>query len=188
MYQVEASAILEASSRELFMYTEWCYNVPEWFPGITKTRILKLPNSDGLGKITHYEGTIFGREMEWNAQSVELKENEFWKMKASTGMPAKMNMYLLFQFEENGVGWTRIRGAMGFRAPYPIIGPLIDRFYLRKEAQRMVNMAVDGVKAAVAEHRIPSVISQFEKRKTDHPGYSMSEISSHQRVNTFVRN
>lgn len=175
---VEASAILEEDRRELFMYTDWCYNVPEWFQGITEARILRLPDSNGLGKITRYKGTIFGREMEWDAQSVEWKEDNIWKMMASTGLPAKMNMFLLFQFEDIGVGRTRVRGAMGFHAPYPIIGALMDRFYLRSEAQRMVTDAVEGVKQAAVEHRIPSANSQLEKRKTDHLGYSDSQITS----------
>lgn len=176
--QVEASAIIEADRRELFCYTDWCYNVPEWFSAIRKTRILKLPNSNGLGKITYYNGTILGRQLEWESQLVEWKENEFWKMKAFKGMTAKMNMYMKLLFEDAGAGGTKVTGLVGFRAPYPIIGPLIDRFYLRNEAQRLVNVAIGGLKCLAAEHKIPSVASQLEKRKVDHPGYTGPQVSS----------
>ena len=176
MGQVEATGIVESAGRELFFYTDWCYNVPEWFSAVKKTKILRLPNSIGLGKITYYVGTILGREMEWEAHSVEWKENEVWKMKASTGMTAKMNMYMKFRFEDAGVGRTKVTGSMGFQSPYPVIGLLIDRFYLRKEAQRLVNSGIEGLKRLAAERKIPLMASQFEKRKTDHPGYSVSQI------------
>jgi hypothetical protein len=67
--QVEASAVVEAERRELFLFTDWCYNLPDWFPAIKNAWIVRLPNSAGLGKITHYIGTIMGREMEWGGHN-----------------------------------------------------------------------------------------------------------------------
>jgi hypothetical protein len=42
---------------------------------------------------------------------------------------------------------------------------------LQNEAQRLVNLAIEGVKSAVDQHKIPPANIQFEKRKIDHPGY-----------------
>lgn len=179
MPHIEYSVIANANTRELFLFTDWCYNLPEWFPAIRKAWILKLPNSDGLGKITHYIGTMMGREMEWEAHSVQWKENELFMMRASKGMPAKFNMELKIRFESVGSGRTKVTGIFGFRTPYPLVGPLIDRLYVRKEAQQLLNSAINGVKSIADQHEIPPVDRQFEMRKADHSGYSMSEISSY---------
>lgn len=188
MAQVRASVIVNADRRELFLFTDWCYNLPEWFPAIRKARIVKLPNSDGLGKITHYNGTIMGREMEWEAHSIKYEEDEPFMMKASNGTPAKFNMQLEVRFESLGIRRTKATGIFGFHAPYPLIGPLIDRFYVRKEAQRLINSAIDGIKNAVDQNKIPSVNLQFENRKADHPGYSISQISAHYGTKALARN
>ncbi|HZW57488.1 MAG TPA: hypothetical protein VFF30_14465 [Nitrososphaerales archaeon] len=176
MGYAEASRIVDAERRDLFHYSDWCYNVPEWISAIRKTWIVRLPNSAGLGKITYYIGTIMGREMEWQAQSGVWRENEFWMMKASTVMPAKMNMHLKLRFETVGEGMTKAMCVMGFRTPYPLIGPFIDRFYLRKEAQRLVNIAVEGLKQVADQHMVPPVELQFERRKADHPGYTQAFV------------
>ncbi len=50
MGHVEASGIVAAGRREPFYYTDWCYNVPEWFEPVRKTRIEELPDSAGMGE------------------------------------------------------------------------------------------------------------------------------------------
>jgi uncharacterized membrane protein len=178
MGQVEASGIVEAGRRELFYYTDWCYNVPEWFEPVKKTQILQLPDSAGLGKVTHYTGTLLGRDMEWEARSVEWKEDESWMMRASQGMPAKMNMQLRFRFEAVGADKTKVTCSIGYQALYPLLGALIDRFYLRKEAMRLAHLAIEGVKRAVEERRVQPVDVAFEKRRTDHPGYGARPLET----------
>ncbi len=172
--RAEASGIIEADRGDLFQFTDWCYNVPTWFPPIRKTWIISLPDSVGLGKVTHYVGHLMGREMEWEAESVEWKENEFWVMRAITGPPAKMNMELELRFEAAGHGKTKVTCAVGYRVPYPLIGSLIDRFYLRHEAQRLANEAIEGMKKTADQHKVPPFELQFEKRKADHPGYPVT--------------
>ncbi|HKW05758.1 MAG TPA: hypothetical protein VJN71_10700 [Nitrososphaerales archaeon] len=181
MGQIEASQIVRADKKELFFYGDWCYNVPEWLPPIKKTWIESLPrqpSNDGLGKITCYQGTLMGMQMEWKAKCVEWTECESWDMRAITGFPAKMNMHLAFRFGSNGPGETRVTAVMGFRAPYPLIGPIIDRFLLRKEAKRMVKLGLEGLNAVAEQHRIHPIDLQFEKRKNDFPGYVVSQIGS----------
>ncbi len=173
MGQVDASGIVEAGRRELFYYTEWCYNVPEWFEPVRKTQILQLPDSAGQGKVTHYIGTLLGHDMEWDARSAEWKEDEIWTMAASRGMPAKMNMRIRFRFESVDTVKTRVTCEVGYHAPYPLVGALIDRLYLRKEALRMANLAIAGMKRVAEQGRIRPPGVEWEKRKADHPGYGM---------------
>ncbi len=171
--RAEASGIVEADGRDLFHFTDWCYNVPTWFLPVRKTWITELPDSAGLGKVTHYVGHLMGREMEWEAESVEWKENELWMMRAITGPPARMNMQLELRFEAAGPGKTRVTCAVGYRVPYPLIGSLIDRFYLRHEARRLANDAIEGMKRAADRRKVPPVAVQLEKREADHPGYTI---------------
>lgn len=172
MGRVESSGIVKTRRAELFWFTDWCYNVPEWFSAISKTWIVKLPDSNGLGKITHYVGKMMGKEMEWDARAVEWKENECWMMKASSGTPAKMNMYLAVRFRDEGLEGTKVTAVMGYKIPYPIIGPLIDRFYIEREAQKLVNTAIEGMQRASSEHRIPPISLQLVRRKVDRPDYT----------------
>ncbi len=169
--KVEASGIVEAGRRELFYYTDWCYNVPEWFEPVRKTRIRELPDSNGMGKITHYEGTLLGRNLEWEARSDEWREDEIWAMRACQGMPAKMNMRIQFRFETVGAGKTRVTCSVGYHAPFPGLGLLIDSLYLRKEAARLANLAIEGIRRKANQHRVRSVEVELEKRRADHPGY-----------------
>ena len=169
--QVEASGIVDAGRRELFYYTDWCYNVPEWFEPVRETKILKLPGPTGIGKVTHYAGMLLGREMEWEARSVEWTEDEIWMMKASRGIPAKMNMQIRFRFETAEAGRTKVICRVGYHAPYPLVGAAIDRIYLRKEALRLANLAIVGMKRVAEQHRVQPLEVEFEKRKADHPGY-----------------
>lgn len=171
MGHVEASGIVEAGRRELFYYTDWCYNVPEWFEPVRKTQILELPDPAGMGKVTHYAGTLLGRDMEWEARSAEWKEDELWTMRASRGIPAKMKMEIGFRFEPVERGRTKVTCRVGYHAPYPILGAVIDRIYLRKEAVRLADLAVAGMKRAAEQHRVQAVEVELEKRKADHPGY-----------------
>ena len=178
MAQVEASGIVGAGRRELFYYTDWCYNVPEWFPPVRKTRILQLPDSAGIGKVTRYAGTLLGRDMEWEARSVDWKEDEVWMMKATQGMPAKMNMEIRVRFEAVGSSQTKVTCRVGYHAPYPLLGALIDRFYLRKEAVRMAHLAIDGMRKAVEDGRVQALEVEFENRKADHPGYGTGPLET----------
>lgn len=172
--QVKTTGIVQASKADLFHYTDWCYNVPEWFPTIRKTWIVKLPDSTGMGKVTRYVGTIFGHEIEWEAESVRRRENEVWAMRAISGPPAKMDMQLELRFETAGSDKTSVTCMMNFNAPYPVIGALIDWFYVRSEAVRLINNAMDGMKAVAISGKVPPIGKQIEKRKTDHPGYTNS--------------
>ncbi len=171
MGHVAASQIVEAGRRELFYYTDWCYNVPEWFQPVRKTRILQLPDLNGMGKVTHYEGRLLGRDLEWDARSDAWKEDELWAMRAFQGMPAKMNMRIEFRFESVTAGKTMVTCSVGYHAPYPVLGHIIDRFYLQKEAARLANLAVDGMRRKADDRRVQSIEAESEKRRTDHPGY-----------------
>ncbi len=188
MSQVEASGIVEAGRRELFYYADWCYNVPEWFAPVRKTRILQLPDSAGLGKVTHYTGRLLGRDMEWQAQSVEWKEDEIWMMRASQGMPAKMNMQIRFRFETVETGKTKVTCWVGYHAPYSLLGAVIDRFYLRKEAVRLANLAIKGMQRIAEQHRVQPVDLEFEKRKADHPGYGIGTLETRTSARAGERN
>ncbi len=173
MGQVEASGVVEAGRRELFYYTDWCYNVPEWFEPVRRTQILRLPDAAGMGKVTHYAGTLLGRDMEWEARSADWSEDETWSMRACEGMPAKMNLGLRLRFEAVDAGRTRVTCGISYHAPYPLLGAIIDRFYLRREAVRLANLAVRGLQRVGQKHRVRSIEAEFEERKRDHPGYAM---------------
>ncbi len=178
MAQVEVSGIVGAGRRELFYYTDWCYNVPEWFEPVRKTRILELPDAAGMGKVTRYAGTLLGRDMEWEAQSAEWQEDEIWMMRASGGMPAKMHMQLRFRFETVDADRTKVTCFVGYHAPYPLLGSVIDRLYLRKEASRLAGLAIVGMQRAAKQHLVRPVEEEFENRKADHPGYGMTSANT----------
>ncbi len=178
MGRVEASGIVDSDRVDLFHFTDWCYNAPEWFPSIRKVWIIKLPDSAGLGKVAHYVGDWKGGEMEWEAESVEWRENELRIMRAISGLPARMNMQLEWRYDAAGPGKTRVTCAFKCRVPYPLIGLLMERFYILPEAQRQVNDAIEGMKKAADQHKVPPVDSQLEKRKADYPGYAIASESA----------
>jgi uncharacterized membrane protein len=168
---VEATETVEAPREEVFHFTDWCYDDPEWAPFITKAWIVKLPGPDGLAMISHYAGRVMGRELEWEGESVKWRRNEFWTRKALSGPLAKMSMQMEMRFETAGTE-TKVTSRIDYKVPYPLAGWLIDRLYMRRQARKMVNDVVDGIKKAVMERRIPTLQVQLEKRKVDHPGYN----------------
>lgn len=158
------------NAEDLFHFTDWCYNDPEWAPSIKKAWITKLPGPSALGKVSHYVGTIMGRSAEWEGELVEWKPKRVWAMKAISGRPSKMKMQNRMSFEDLGQGKTRVTCAISYSVPYPIIGPILDR-YLHGRANEHTDNAIAGMKKAAEQHKIPPLASQMEKRKLDHPGY-----------------
>ncbi len=163
MSRVEASGIVDADSVDLFHFTDWCYNAHEWFPSIRKAWIIKLPDSAGLGKVARYVGNWMGREIEWEAESVEWKENELRIMRPISGLPARMNMQMEWRYDAAGPCKTRVTCVFEYRVPYSFIGWLIDLLFIRPEAQRQVNDAVEGMKKAADQQRVPPVDLQIER-------------------------
>jgi uncharacterized membrane protein len=169
--RVEDSGIIEAEVEDLFHFTDWCYNDPVWAPSIRKAWITKLPDQTGLGKVSHYVGKIMGREAEWDGESIKWKPNELWGMKAISGPPAKIAMKNEMHFQRLGPGRTKVTCVVEYQTRYPVIGTILDILYLRAKAQAHARNAIEGMKKAADQHRVPPLDSQFEKRKLDHPGY-----------------
>lgn len=178
MTSIEAFGIVNEERSKLFFFTDWCYNAPVWLPSITETKILKLPNGDGLGKVARYIGTPLGPKMKWVAKSVEWKENEFRAMKAISGPPSKMGMQIKFRYQDAGFDKTRVTCTLEYRVPYPLIGYLMDRIYLRPKSRKFVRNAIEGMKKIADQRQIPAIELQLEKRKLDHPDYFVSEITA----------
>jgi hypothetical protein len=111
--------------------------------------------------------------MEWEGESVGWKENEIRAMRATEGLPARMNMRIELRFETVDSGKTKVTCVIRYMAPYPLAGPIMDWLYLRHGARRPANSAIEGLKTAVAQRRIPPVTLQFENRRLDHPGYEL---------------
>jgi uncharacterized membrane protein len=176
MGRVEATGVVGVDAEDLFNFTDWCYNDPVWAPSIRKAWITKLPDATGLGKVSHYVGTIMGREAEWEGESTKWKPNEFWGMKAITGPPAKMRMQNEMRFERLGPGEVKVTCTLEYRVPYPLIGRMLDRLYLRSKALQHVNNAIEGMKKAAHQHQIPQLASQLERRRLDHPSYRPSNL------------
>jgi hypothetical protein len=108
--------------------------------------------------------------------SVERHKNKVWMMRAISGSSAKMNMQLELQFEAMGIDKTKVTCTTFFHAPYPLIGRLIDWFYVRPGALGLINNALEGMKKIATQGKVPPTGLQFEKRKIDHPGYKILTV------------
>ena len=82
-------------------------------------------------------------------------------------------MQMELRFELVGTGHTKVTSRIDYRVPYPLAGWLIDKLYVHRLARKMATDAVEGIKKAAMEGRIPTVQVQLEKRKVDHPGYHL---------------
>ena len=171
MSRVEMVRAVDTPVEDVFHFTEWCYNNPEWIPFVRKAWITRLPGPDGLGEETHYVGEMMGKEETWEATSTKFETNTLWAMKATAGSPAKMNMGAEGRFREVGPRKTEVRIAISYDVPYPLVGWLLDRFYVRREVRKMVEEMVEGIGRAAAQNRIPSLAIQLKKREEDYPGY-----------------
>jgi len=172
MTRVEATGIVEASADDLFHFTEWCYNNTEWLPFISKAWIVKLPRPDGLGEVTRMQGTMMGRPMEWHGESIRHEPGRFWAMKATSGLPLKYRMQSAMRFMAVEPRRTQVTFAMEYTVPFPILGWLMDRFFVKKEARRMIQAAVEALRRLAEQGGIPRTHDQLERRKADYPGYS----------------
>ena len=171
MGHVEATETVEASREDVFYFTDWCYDDPEWARFIGKAWIVNLPGPDGLGMTSHYVGKVMGRELEWEGELVEWRRNELWTRKALSGPFAKMNMQMEMRFETVGTNRTKVTSTIDYEVPYPVAGWFIDKLYIGRQARKMAADVVEGIKKAAMEGRIPTLQVQLEKRKVDHPGY-----------------
>ncbi len=171
MGRVEATETVEAPREDVFHFTDWCYDDPEWARFISKAWIVRLPGPNGLGMVSHYVGKVMGRELEWEGELVKWRRNELWARKALSGPFAKMNMQMELRFEQAGTGQTEVTSRIDYRVLYPLAGWLIDKLYVHRLARKMATDAVRGIKKAAMEGIIPTIHAQMEKRKVDHPGY-----------------
>lgn len=176
MGHVEATETVDAPREDVFHYSDWCYDDPEWAPFLSKAWIVKLAGPDGLGMVSHYVGKVMGRNLEWEGESVKWKRNELWARKAVSGLFAKMNMQMEMRFETPSTSRTRVTSTIDYRVPYPVAGWVIDRLYMRRQARKMATDAVEGIKKAAMEGRIPTLQQQLEKRKVDHPDYDSPRL------------
>ncbi len=156
---------------DVFHFSDWCYNDPIWAPSIRKASITRLPGPDGTGMVSHYVGKVVGREMEWDGESISSRKNESWTRRASSGIPGRMSMVMEMRFEPLGPRQTRVTAKIQHRVPYPLVGWLMDRFYVGREIQKMARNAVQGLKKTSIDGGITPVEAQLEKRKQNHPGY-----------------
>ena len=169
MTRVEATATVDAPAEDLFHFTDWCYNTG-WLPFVAKSWIVTLPRPDGLGEVTGMRGTMMGREIEWDGELIRHEPGRLWARKAISGLPLKMRMQAEMRLAVVERRRTQVTFAMEYRVPYPILGWLMDRFYVQKEAHKMVQAAVKALRMLAAEGRIPSTPDQLEHRKADYPG------------------
>jgi uncharacterized membrane protein len=168
---VEATETVEAPREDVFHFTDWCYDDPVWAPFLNKAWIVRLSGPDGLGMVSHYVGRFMGRELEWEGELVNWRRNEFWARKALSGPFSRMGMQMEMRFDLAGPARTKVASTIDYRVPYPLVGWLIDKLYVRRQARKMATDAVEGIKKAAVEGRIPTLQVQLEKRKLDHPGY-----------------
>ena len=173
MGHVEATETVESPLEDVFHFTDWCYDDPKWARFISKAWIVKLPGPDGLGMVSHYAGKVMDRKLEWEGELVKWKRSEFWTRKALSGPFARMRMQMEMRFESMGTDRTKVTSRIDYRVPYPLAGWLIDRLYMRRQARKMATDAIEGIKKAAIEGRIPTLQVQLEKRKVDHPGYRL---------------
>jgi len=169
--QAQATGTVDSAIGDLFPFSDWCYNDPNWAQSVRKAWITRLPDSDGTGMVSHYVGKLVGREMEWDGESIKWRRNELWTRRAISGLPAKMKMQIEMGFEALGPHQTKLTCRIEYRVPYPIVGWFMDRLYVRPEVQGMATNAVEGLKKVASEGGILPVSIQMEKRKKDHPGY-----------------
>jgi hypothetical protein len=171
MTRVEASGVVNAEADDLFHFTDWCYNDPIWAPSIRKAWITRLTDENGLGKVSHYVGTIMGREDEWEGEASTWRPGEAWGMRATTGRPAKMKMQNEMRFQRVGLGKVKVTCSVEYRVRIPVIGTVLDHLYLRSRAQEHVNNAIEGMTRAADRHEVLPLRSHLERRKLDHQGY-----------------
>ena len=140
-------------------------------PEVKESRIVKLANSSGIWKVSHHMGNMIGCKVEWEGESVAWKENEYWSMKATNGMFARLSMQAEMHFEDDGSTRTNVTFRIGYHVPSPIAGPLIDRLFIRREVHQLARTALEGLQRAALLNKIPFLSSQLEKRMEDHPAY-----------------
>ena len=150
MTRVEATGIVEAPADDLFHFTDWCYNTG-WTPFIAKAWIVKLPQSNGLGEVAGMRGMMMGRPIEWQGEVVRHEPGRLWARKAISGLPLKWRMRAEMQLHALEPRSTRVTFAMEYAMPYSIFGWLMDRFYMQKEARKMVQAAVEALGRLAAE-------------------------------------
>jgi hypothetical protein len=75
------------------------------------------------------------------------------------------------RFEPVETNQTRVTSRIDYRVPYPLVGWIVDKLYVGRQARKMATQAVEGIKKAAREGKILTLQEQMEKRKADHPGY-----------------
>ena len=133
MGRIERSIEIGGPPEKVWPMVFWD-RVQEWFNVIKKVERTSK-GKDGLGATAHVVAKAMGIKVEWDAKTIEWKENEkvAWR---STAGNFKMSSSMTFSPTKDG---TKVTFVMNYDLPYSVLGKIIDKLGVSREVSKSID-------------------------------------------------
>jgi uncharacterized membrane protein len=149
MTRIIRSVEIEAPVEEVFKYAADWRLWADWFVGVSDF-VPTTEVSSGNGARYLYKAQVMGIPVRVETEIQNFVENEGWSGVATRGMPHRTKWI----FESEGEA-TRFTYVLDYQFPIPLLGPLIDKYLLRKEWERILGRSLRNLREHFAAIKSP---------------------------------
>jgi carbon monoxide dehydrogenase subunit G len=143
--KVTKSIEIEASPEEVFNFINDMEKMNKARAGFTEGEYTSKGPA-GVGSTSHYVGKAGGSQAEWDMEITEFVKNK--KVSARTIGASKFKMKSSWTLEPTTKG-TQLTYSMDYELPYSILGKVVDKLSVGKDADRMAMQQLENVKKAL---------------------------------------
>jgi hypothetical protein len=140
MTRISRSVLIDTPLKEVFEYASDWRVWADWFEGVSSFR----PTTEvvrGNGARYEYKAQLMGIPARVETEIHDFVENSGWTGVATKGMPHRTQW--IFESEDDG---TRFTYLLEYEFPVPFLGPLIDRYFLKREWCRILEKSLQNLR------------------------------------------
>ena len=148
MFQAEHSIVIDAPAEKVFAYASDWRKWHEWFEGVSSFTPTTVTEK-GTGTRYAYKATVMGIRIPVEIEIHDYVENEGWNGVSTKGAPHKTR----WRFDTIG-NRTRFTYGLEGHLPVPVLGKLLDRFFLQSQWDKIIVKSLVNLKTKLqAEHQ-----------------------------------
>ncbi|MFO7933657.1 MAG: SRPBCC family protein [Bacteroidales bacterium] len=139
MTSVEHSITINRPVEEVFAYASDWKKWHEWFEGVSSFKPVTKTRK-GNGARYAYKAKIMGLAIPVEIEIHDFIPDKGWKGRSTRGTPHRTR----WEFESAGLG-TRFTYGLEFRLPVPVVGPLMDRLFLKPQWEKLLRNSLQNL-------------------------------------------
>jgi uncharacterized protein YndB with AHSA1/START domain len=140
MTRIECNVMIEAPVERVFDYAADYRKWSEWFAGVSDFTSTSTVTR-GNGARFAYKARVMGLSVPVETEIHDFVENKGWNGVATKGLGHRT--YWTFEPAGNS---TRFTYAMEYELPLPVVGSLLDSWFIRPQWRRILQTSLENLK------------------------------------------